>query len=137
MTSNKQARYWRGFTLVEVMITISVVAVTAGLIVSATSNSTVAVKNKKLEQDVAALNTAISIYKANGGKIVGSWKASKVLEELKTKADSNTREKLAGLRGSMIDRRLKLVDESYAEAASGVPKALWDSVNQRQRRNAS
>ncbi len=119
------------FSLLEVMITISIIAVTAGLIVSATSNSTVAVKNKKLEQDVAALNSAISIYKANGGKIVGSWKASKVLDELKTKADSTSNQKLAGLGGSMIDRRLTVIDESYSEAASGEPKALWDAVNQR------
>jgi hypothetical protein len=115
----------------EALIVLAVMAIIAGVVVVGVSNTTKVAETTKLEQDVAALNSAVRIFKANGGKIASSWKITKVLEELKTKADATTGTKIAGLRGAVLDPRIVAIDESYEEAASGEPKALWDSVKHR------
>lgn len=135
-TNNKHnmrrtTRNARAFSIIEGLIVLAVMAVIGAVVVGFASQTTKVAATTKLEQDVAALNTAVRVFKANGGKIANSWKIAKVLDELKTKADADTGHKIAGLRGSTLDPRVEAIDETTDEASSGEPKALWDSVNHR------
>jgi len=121
----------RGFSIVEALVIVTVMAVMGGVALVGVGGAAKAVGKTKLEQDVATLNTAVRVFKANGGKIAGSWKAAKVLEELKTKADAESAGKLAGVRGSVVDPRVVAVDETFEEAVTGEPKVLWDNLNHR------
>ncbi len=121
----------RAFSIVETLVMLTVAAVIGGVAVVAVSRTAKVAQTTKLEQDIAALNSAVRVFKANGGKIASSWKVSKVIDALKTKADATSAAKIAGVRGSMLDPRVVAIDETYEEASSGQPKALWDNVNHR------
>ncbi len=121
----------RAFSIIEALLVLAVMAAIGGVVMIAVSKTTQVAQTTKLDQDVAVLNSAVRMFKANGGKIANSWKVAKVLDELKTKADIATGTRIAGLRGTMLDPRIEAIDETFEEAGSGEPKALWDSVNHR------
>jgi type II secretory pathway pseudopilin PulG len=121
----------RGFSIMETMAILTVTAIMGGVAMVSVGRTAKVAQTTKLEQDIAALNSAVRVFEANGGKIANSWKPSQVIEELKTKADAASAAKLAGVRGSVLDSRVVAIDETSEEAASGEPKALWDSVKHR------
>ncbi len=120
-----------GFSLVEVLISLAGLSSLAALALFGYANLLTNSGEQKLRADVAALNSAVNVYMANGGKIASSWKADKILLELKTIATADSGAKLAGLRGALLDSRIDIELETYAEAAEGNAKALWDGSNQR------
>jgi prepilin-type N-terminal cleavage/methylation domain-containing protein len=127
----KQNRLKAGaFTMVEVLVVIAVLAILGAVAVVGVSNVSVKTAHTKLGQDVALLNRAVSVFKANGGKIASSWKEKKILTELKTKASESTEKTIVGLSGSLLDARIDVVMESNTEAFNGTPKALWDGDKQ-------
>ncbi len=119
------------FSLIESLVAVAALSSFTAIAIFAVNNVTGNSGEQKLKADVAAINTAIRVYKANGGKIVGSWKEDKILAELKTIATAESGEKLAGLRSAMLDARVDFVMETFTEAAQGNAKALWDATNQR------
>ncbi len=130
-SSYPASRARAAFSLIESLATVAALSSVTAIAIFAVSNVLGNTDEHKLKADVAALNSAIRMYKANGGKIVGSWKEDKIIAELKTIATAESGEKLAGLRSAMLDPRIDFVMETFAEAAQGTAKALWDADNQR------
>ncbi len=130
-TYNQNTSRSRAYTLLDVLTAVALIGVISGFALIKTSGARSASETRKLKQDIASLNSAIRIFKANGGVIAPSWGPNKVLEELKTEATALSARRLNGLRGSMLDPRVVALMEDADEAASGTPKGLWDADAQR------
>jgi prepilin-type N-terminal cleavage/methylation domain-containing protein len=116
----------RGFSLIEAMLVVAVLSsvVSAGCLVYSVLAGTI--RKNKLQADVVTLNNAVRTYLTHGGKISVS-DGAQVLHQLKTTLDAAGSKRLAGLRGSMIDPRLRgsLVHNP------GVERAVWNPGNLR------
>ena len=56
-----------GFSLVELVLTIAMIAVLVSVLVMRTGNQGTAIGDLKLEADVRQLNQMVNLYKADGG----------------------------------------------------------------------
>ena len=99
----------RGFSLLELLIVLAAMSSVAAMGYVHFSSTTEAVKAAKLRQDVAALNTAVRTYLMSGGDLSTVADGAAVIAKLKTTASAAHRSTLAGLRGSMVDLRLRAV----------------------------
>ena len=120
----------KGFTLVEVLVVITVISVLASAGYYTASSVQQTVRENKLESDVVALNSAVQIYEATGGDlsddslsgVPGDTPEEKVLTKLKIKGDVNTQNKYNGVSGSLIDARM-----STGDTVSSGSRAVWNS----------
>ncbi len=121
----------RGISMVELLATVVVIAliVSAGFILvgKVAENS----KFTKLEVDVASINTSINVYLASGGNLDGLTEPQTIIDKLKTARALPNAERYAGLRSSMIDKRLAAVMQTAAEAATSTPRAIWNDAKDR------
>jgi hypothetical protein len=91
------------------------------------SGVTQSIKVSKLQSDVATLNNAVRTYLTHGGAIAKTADGQKVLDQLKTVADSNSQRRLAGVRSSMIDARLR----GTLATGTGTDRAVWNATKLR------
>ncbi len=129
-TSNMtiRPRNHRGFTLLEMLITIAALTGIMTIAVVSYTGVQTSLKTKKLEQDVAAVNSAVKVYLANGGQMGALVTPQAIINKLKTVPSADNRKEIAGLRGSMIDPQLEVVMQSVEEAESGEPRAHWNAA---------
>ncbi len=117
----------RGLSLLEVLLTVSVLAIVGAFAISKTSNIHDGVRNTKLEQDVKNINSAIQIYVANGGKLDGISDPQEVLDRMKSARSTNDKMQFVGLTGSTLDKRLATrTGEANAKSA-----AVWSDQDLR------
>lgn len=102
---------------------VAAIAVIAGIAFGLVSNIRSDVKAAKLRSDVESLNTAVLVYRGNGGSMDGVTTVGGVLAKLKTRAASGN---LVGLKGSMADPRLEAEMLEVADEAIDTPRALWN-----------
>ena len=119
----------RAFSLVEVLITVSVIGILAAAAVWTVTRVVGATCEQKLESDQATLNRAVKAFVATGGTLDGLETPQEVLAAMKRPAASGGR--TAGLAGSTIDPRLTLVMQTSVQARSGQARLYWDSGLQR------
>ena len=112
----------RGFSLLEMMIVMAAMSTVLAMGIVQFGNTTKAVKSTKLQQDVAALNRAVNTYAMSGGDLSTVSSGDKAIARLKTVASASQRTKIAGLRGSMVDRRLT----GIASSSGDQPRAVWN-----------
>jgi len=117
----------RAFSYVEVLVTVIIVGILAGVAFQFGGQNVDAVRQSKLESDVATVNQAIRVYLANGGSLEGISTAQSVLDKLKTRRTTADGQKYAGLRNDMIDKRMRVRLQTSEEASSNEPRALWNS----------
>ena len=111
------------YTLIEVLVTVAVIGgVTSGAYMVVT-NTTAASARAKLDQDVAAVNRAIQVYGAHGGRIPRGQTGDTILARLRREA-ANPR--LPGLKGSLIDPRMTIRWQKASESVNRMPRAYWD-----------
>lgn len=104
----------------------SISAVTAiGFIT--TSNVRDNTVNMKLQHDVAAINQAITVYRANHGIVSDLTAPQAVLDRLKTRMKGDAAKQMVGLKKELVDKRLAAVMQTSAEEATSEPRALWDA----------
>ena len=120
----RKIRRSRGFSLLELLIVVAALSSVAAMAVMGLSGTQSAAKATKLRQDVAALNSAVRIYLISGGDLSTTSDANAVLAKLKTTTNPSSRAAIAGLRGSMVDLRLRGVMSSVG----GESKAVWDNA---------
>jgi prepilin-type N-terminal cleavage/methylation domain-containing protein len=60
----------KGFTLIELVVVIGIIAVLAGLILVRISNASLDSRNAKRKNDLNATKQAIDMYQANGGELL-------------------------------------------------------------------
>jgi len=120
-----------GFSLLEILVVVAAVGILAAIAFWSTSNTTEAVKQTKLDADVAAVNGAIKIYIANGGSLDGVTDPQAILNKLKTKLSDAAADKFNGFKNAMIDKRMSVEMLSAGEAGSSTPRAIWNSSESR------
>ena len=113
--------------MIEMLMVVAVLSclLAAGYLV--VSGTTSAARAIKLQSDVATINNAIRTYLVNGGSIPDSARADEVLARLKCTSDQATSARMAGLRGTMLDARLR----GISIATAGPERAVWNSAKQR------
>ncbi|MGK0188845.1 MAG: prepilin-type N-terminal cleavage/methylation domain-containing protein [Verrucomicrobiales bacterium] len=114
-----------GFSLIELTVAVVVIALVASIgfkSLNAFDNMT---RLAKLEKDIRTLNSAINVYRANGGSLTGISSPQEVLNKMKTKASDATVGTVVGLKGRFIDGRLRAVMIEDSEA--DLTRAVWNS----------
>lgn len=82
-------------------------------------------ENVKLMRDVAVLNKALRQYEVFGGALTGLTDPQVVINKMKTKLSGDNKKQMAGLRGSVVDARLKIQLQTTAEAATTEQRARY------------
>ncbi len=118
----------RGFTLIEVLLVVAVLAIIGGIGVTVVNNISDGTRVSKLENDVAVINSAVQVFQVSGGALPATPTVNNILAELKKTATSASGSKVAGFRGGTIDPRLVAEFQTVAEASSGQTRARWDST---------
>lgn len=121
----------RGHSLVEMVTAIGVIAVVAGICLTLVGRFKENSDAQKLEGDLATLNRAADVYLANGGAFETSTDVDSMLAKLKTYPLSTQRQTIVGLRGPMVDMRVKAVPMTAAEEATSRPRAIWRTDSSR------
>ncbi|MFT4547822.1 MAG: prepilin-type N-terminal cleavage/methylation domain-containing protein [Pseudoalteromonas tetraodonis] len=116
------------FSLVELLITLSVVGVLSSIAMLGLANANKNLDKSKLELDVSRINRAVDVYVSSGGSLEGITVAQDVLTELKKEVSSELEKTVVGQRGSMIDLRLEALSESNGEFRK---RAVWNSDEKR------
>ncbi|MEM9282386.1 MAG: choice-of-anchor K domain-containing protein [Verrucomicrobiota bacterium] len=112
----------RGFSLMEVMVTVASAGVLASIVFITTSNVIENSKDRRLTSDIETVNRAVKVYLANGGSLDDVESPEAVLKKLKSTASNAAR--TPGLSSSMIDPRIGL---EASEDGTGV---IWDPIAQ-------
>lgn len=121
-----------GFSMVELIATVSALAIIATVSVMAFGNTQGMVRSTKLDADVKNLNQIVSVYLANGGSLTGITDPQAVLNRLKTVLTKDEITRNVGvMTGSGVDARLTARMQSSTEVGSSGPRAIWDSAKQR------
>jgi len=120
-----------GFTLVEILLVVALIGILSGVAVVSITNTRESTRVSKLGSDVATINAAIQVYTVNGGVLPATATPQQVLDKLKTRANAASASTIAGLRGSVVDRRLRTEMQTSDEAGSTQPRALWDTSAKR------
>lgn len=117
------------FTLVEVLVVVSVMAILGAVGFATMTGVRDAATNQKLLTDVETVNRALDLYRANGGNLTGVTNADAVIAKLKTRADAASAARTLGMRQNFLDERVQIIWQTAAETASSAPRALWNGTN--------
>ena len=119
----------RAFTLIEILLTVSIMALLATVGTVTYGSLSKSSKQAKISSDVASLNRAVTSYLASGGSLSGASSATDVLTKLKAASPNASRQ--PGLVGSKLDSRASFVMQSASEASSGDLRAYWDNTTKK------
>ena len=120
-----------GFSLVQLLTVFAIGGILAGLFASVYSNMPDGLSEAKLRSDVRTINRAIGIYQSFGGSLEGITSPALVVAKLQTVVDEASSDQVAGLAGSMLDRRLRPVMLAESESETDVLRANWDADEMR------
>lgn len=81
----------------------------------------------KLSADVATLNNAVRVYLTNGGRIPAAAEPQQIVDRLKMTSTAASGIRMAGIRGTMLDARLR----GELVTAAGDERAVWNAAKQR------
>jgi Chitobiase/beta-hexosaminidase C-terminal domain/Domain of unknown function (DUF5122) beta-propeller len=104
---------------VAILSTVTAMAVYTATTVRSSS------ENVKLVRDVAVLNKALRQYEVFGGSLTGVTDPQLVINKMKTRLTGDNKKQMAGLRGSVVDTRLRIELQSVAEAATTEQRARY------------
>lgn len=129
-TTSRVRSYTSAFTIVEIVITVAVMGILAGLAMNIMGSTHSNVKRAKLTSDIQKLNSIVSVYLGEGGSLNGLSDPQAVIDQLKTiRTDVDSKQNVGVMTGQGVDARLSAVIQTVSEAASTAPRALWDSTN--------
>jgi len=121
----------KGFTQVELIATLAVLALLATLSVAAVGRISSNAKVQKLESEVMTLNSAVAAYRGSGGQIPADATSTDIILKLKSIANSEQVDQIPGLSSSMVDARLSLEVQTEEEAESSQKRVVWNSDSNR------
>lgn len=113
-----------GFSLVEALVTVSVVGLLAAIGTLTIGGVVGNASSQKLSADVDSLNRSVTAYLASGGDLSGIKSPDEVLAALKTSFSNASR--MPGFSGGKIDERLTFEYQSSSEAQGGNWRVYWD-----------
>ncbi|MCB1099669.1 MAG: choice-of-anchor K domain-containing protein [Verrucomicrobiae bacterium] len=117
----------RGFTIGEIVITLAVVVVIATIGLITADRVIEGSRSSKLIADVETINSAARVFLSQGGDLdIGpSTDPNLVIAHLRAKLSDEEAETFVGLKGGMVDPRLRAVLLSPEEEASSMSRAVW------------
>ncbi|MFT4546701.1 MAG: prepilin-type N-terminal cleavage/methylation domain-containing protein [Verrucomicrobiales bacterium] len=119
------------FSLTEVLMAVAVIGILTTAAISLITGTSKATQDRKLVQDVAVINAAVSTFIANGGTLEGADTAADVLERVKSRVEDDQSDQLVGVRAGLLDPRIATVDLPLSEEKSDSPRAIWDASRKR------
>ncbi|MBP6601595.1 MAG: choice-of-anchor K domain-containing protein [Verrucomicrobiales bacterium] len=103
-------RFLKGLSLVELFLTIGVIAILATITGLAVTHVGESARDRKLESDVSTLNAAIKLYISNGGSLATLTAPDHILKKLKSTRSKADKELHVGApSGRMIDARVSTI----------------------------
>lgn len=106
-------RHCSGISMVELLVTISAIGVIATITALGVSGVNRSAQHNKLNSDVQTLNSAIKMYRANGGDLSGISDSNSVLAKLKSSLSKEDKARHVGApSGRMVDNRVVAVPVS-------------------------
>jgi len=111
----------------ELLMTLAIISTVAAAGYFVITGTTQVARQSKLQSDVATLNNAVRTYLVHGGQIPAAATAGDVLARLKSTSDQTTSARMAGLRGTMLDARLR----GLPATGTGTARAVWNAATQR------
>lgn len=118
-----------GFSLVELVLTISLLGIIASVFVVQVGSQTTSVGEIKLETDVRQLNQMVTLYKADGGDLRNASGIADVLSKLKNRrSDTAVKSHTGVASGQLLDPRMEAV---MGSGQTGRPRAVWNAGRQR------
>lgn len=118
-----------GLSLVEILLTVGVIAIVSTISVLGISGLNKNTQHRKLETDVRTLNSAITMYLANGGSLGALSEPNAILGKLKSTRSKDDKELHVGApSGRLVDPRVAAV---AVPADSWKLRAVYNSGNRR------
>lgn len=121
----------RAFSMMEVLIVVAVLGIIAAAAFAAVTRVNTGARVTKLESDVSTVNQAIKVYIANGGHFGELAEPQAIIDKLKTERSDAAAGTFAGLRGTMIDKRLRARLQNSGETSSNALRAIWSTAKLR------
>lgn len=118
----------RGYSLIEILLVVAAISTVTAIGVFSLTNAREDTVNMKLQHDVAAINQAITIYRAHNGVVSDLTAPQAVLDRLKTRMTGDAAKQMVGLKKELVDKRLAAVLQTNAEQATTAPRAIWDAT---------
>ncbi|MCB1229269.1 MAG: type II secretion system protein [Verrucomicrobiae bacterium] len=115
----------RAFSLLEILIAISVLGVLASIAYVAVGGVAEEAREHKLASDVDTLNRAVQVYLSSGGNLDSAENPAQVIARLKSAVSRSDAMVLPGMSSQLVDSRLTF---KVAENGVGV---VWDATNKR------
>ena len=114
-----------GFTIMETIVTLLVIGIVASMVIPMLGTHSATAKLNKLQADTAAINRAVKIYKADGGRMTGVSGPRDVIEKLKrSRSAAEQRTQVGVTTGRLIDVRLNV----RAKSGGSFPRAVWNAT---------
>jgi len=120
-----------GFGLPEILLVVGVIGILAAIVIPMVNRVHDGIRVTKLESDVKTINTAIDVYRANGGNLKGITDSQLIIDKLKTTRTDKDRVTFVGYSGSMIEKRLAARPLPNEQVGSGTHRAVWDAAKSR------
>ncbi|MEM9282161.1 MAG: VWA domain-containing protein [Verrucomicrobiota bacterium] len=117
----------QGLSVVEVLLTITLVGIVCALAVSNSNQFSDDVRQAKLERDVKTLNSAVKVFIANGGNFDGLTDPQTVVDRMKAERTGSDKTRFVGLTGSTVDKRLAIQEAGSSDEWV----AVWSPSGQR------
>ncbi|MEM6910362.1 MAG: choice-of-anchor K domain-containing protein [Verrucomicrobiota bacterium] len=114
-----------GFTLVELVLSVGVIGILAGLAVMLLGGARAESERTLLDHQVRELNAAVKVYLASGGSFDEDAELDEVIAKLKTRAHQD--QQVVGFSGSVVDKRLTPVWQESNEASSSERRVVWSA----------
>ncbi len=127
VASRKASLGRRGYSLLELLMVVAVLSTVMAAGYFAVTSLTSSAKAGKLHSDVVTLNNAVRTYLTHGGSIPASTDGPAVINKLKSTASRTSGNRMAGLKGTMLDARLR----GQLISLDGPERAVWNPTKQR------
>ncbi len=117
-----------GFSLMELILTISLLGILASVFVIQVGSQTKSVGEIKLASDVRQLNQMVSLYKADGGDLKNLTRVTEVVAKLKNyRSETSLTSHTGPASGRLLDPRMEAVTGA---GQAGRPRAIWNAGKQ-------
>lgn len=121
----------RGFSVLELVVVITLMGLLTTVVLMLMGTQPGAVKNTKLESDVATLNQMVAAYVTDGGNLTGLTDVKTVLERMKKGRPQTELQRHTGsASGRLVDTRLAARITTVA-SPQGLKRAKWNTQTQR------
>ena len=125
--SPKASHCRSGYSLLELLMVVAVISSVMAAGYFAVTSFTGAARAGKLHSDVVTLNNAVRTYLTHGGRIPASADGPAVVNKLKSTANRTSGNRIAGLKGTMLDARLR----GELVTVDGPERAVWNQTKLR------